>query len=215
VIYVGVTIPTNGYRSTVLAPPMKTSFFLENQRRGDVDTKLNGIGDYYYGWIANDLKRHIDATYRTDSSSKNTAILGFSSSGSGAFVAAMLYPQTFSSVGTLYPAFWLWENWFHGVIANSGHTYSYKSEDGDIRKNTPSVKNISHMFIYIGGQDNGGQTCNESWSNSAALNVYDQLKKHGAGSKSANYLWWDQGRHGEISHSTEIIAFMLKSVLSE
>ena len=158
-IYVGVTIPTNGYRSAVLAPPMKTSFFLENQRRGDVDTKLNGIWGYYYGWIANDLKRHIDATYRIDSSSKNTAILGFSSSGSGAFVAAMLYPQTFSRVGTLYPAFWLWENWFHGVIANSGHTYSYTSEDGDIRKYTPSVKNISHMFIYIGGQDNGGRTC--------------------------------------------------------
>lgn len=213
VIFVGVTIPDGSYRSAVLAPPMTTTFFLENQRRGDVDTRLHGIGDYYYGWIATELKPYIDQTYRTDPAADKTGILGFSSGGSGALTCAMLNSDAFSRVGCVYPAFWMWENWFYGVIGNSGYPYQYTTEDGDTRSYTASVKNISNLFFYIGGKDDNEGTWNEGWSNDACKNVYQMLREYGAGYDAASYIWWDQGTHGPFS--SELMSLCLKTLYSD
>ena len=213
IIYVGVDVPKDSYRSAVLAPPMTTTFFMESQDRGDVDTQLHGIGDYFYGWIATEVKDYIDSNYRTIETADSTGIIGFSSGASGALTAAMLYPDTFTRVGCLSPAFWMWENWYYGVMGNSGYEYSYTTEDGDIRTYTPSIENLTHLFIYIGGLDDNGGTWNAGWSNTAAENVYDHLVSLGAGSESANFVWWDQGIHG--MPPVEVSAMAIKDLFGD
>lgn len=114
IIFVGITHPSDSYRSGVFAPPMDTTFFLCDQARGDVDTKLNGVGDYYFQWMADFLKPYIDERYRTKKEAEYTGIVGHSSGASGAMIGAMMESDTFSRVGAFSPATWMWENWFFG-----------------------------------------------------------------------------------------------------
>jgi predicted alpha/beta superfamily hydrolase len=91
VIVVG--IETNDKRMEELTP-------FKNKKYG------GGKADDYLDFIVNTLKPKIDATYRTKTSAKNTAIFGSSLGGLVSFYAALKYPQVFGKVGCFSPSFW-------------------------------------------------------------------------------------------------------------
>ena len=72
----------------------------KNQKYG------GGKADDYLDFIVNTLKPKVDATYRTKTSAKNTAIIGSSLGGMVSFYAALEYPEVFGKVGCFSPAFW-------------------------------------------------------------------------------------------------------------
>ncbi|MFZ4680612.1 MAG: alpha/beta hydrolase [Flavobacterium sp.] len=72
----------------------------KNQKYG------GGKADEYLDFIVNILKPKVDATYRTKSSEKNTAIFGSSLGGLVSFYAALKYPKVFGKVGCFSPSFW-------------------------------------------------------------------------------------------------------------
>ncbi|NBU80748.1 MAG: alpha/beta hydrolase [Flavobacteriaceae bacterium] len=91
VIVVG--IETNDKRMEELTP-------FKNQKYG------GGKANDYLDFIVNTLKPKIDATYRTKTSAKNTAVFGSSLGGLVSFYAAIKYPEVFGKVGCFSPAFW-------------------------------------------------------------------------------------------------------------
>jgi predicted alpha/beta superfamily hydrolase len=91
VIVVG--IETNDKRMEELTP-------FKNKKYG------GGKADDYLDFIVNTLKPKIDATYRTKTSAKNTAIFGSSLGGLVSFYAALKYPKVFGKVGCFSPSFW-------------------------------------------------------------------------------------------------------------
>ncbi len=91
VIVVG--IETNDKRMEELTP-------FKNQKYG------SGKADDYLDFIVNTLKPKIDATYRTKTSARNTAVFGSSLGGLVSFYAAIKYPEVFGKVGCFSPAFW-------------------------------------------------------------------------------------------------------------
>ncbi|SDR67107.1 alpha/beta hydrolase-fold protein [Gramella sp. MAR_2010_147] len=65
-----------------------------------------GKADVYLNFILNNLKPHIDSTYRTLPDHENTGIFGSSLGGLVAYYAALKYPNTFGMVGAYSPSFW-------------------------------------------------------------------------------------------------------------
>ena len=68
-----------------------------------------GNANNYLDFIVTTLKPYVDKTYRTKTSSKNTAIFGSSLGGLISFYAALQYPEVFGKVGCFSPAFGLIE----------------------------------------------------------------------------------------------------------
>lgn len=64
------------------------------------------LGIVYIDWIVHELKPMIDKTYRTLSDPKNTTIAGSSMGGYISFYAGIAYPDIFSNLAILSPAFW-------------------------------------------------------------------------------------------------------------
>ncbi len=91
VIVVG--IESNDKRMEELTP-------FKNQKYG------GGKANDYLDFIVNTLKPKIDATYRTKTSARNTAVFGSSLGGLVSFYAAIKYPEVFGKVGCFSPAFW-------------------------------------------------------------------------------------------------------------
>lgn len=65
-----------------------------------------GQANAYIDFIVNTLKPKIDATYRTKTNPKNTAMMGSSLGGLVSFYAAVKYPEVFGKIGCFSPAFW-------------------------------------------------------------------------------------------------------------
>ncbi len=66
-----------------------------------------GRGDDYVDFLANTLKPHIDAHYRTKADAKNTTIAGSSMGGIISLYALAKYPKIFGNVGIFSPALWI------------------------------------------------------------------------------------------------------------
>lgn len=90
---IDVGIESNDKRMEELTP-------FKNQKYG------GGKADDYLDFIVNTLKPKIDATYRTKTSARNTAVFGSSLGGLVSFYAAIKYPEVFGKVGCFSPAFW-------------------------------------------------------------------------------------------------------------
>lgn len=69
-----------------------------------------GKADTYLDFIVTVLKPKIDATYRTKTNARNTAIFGSSLGGLVSFYAAIKYPEVFGKVGCFSPSFWFGRN---------------------------------------------------------------------------------------------------------
>lgn len=193
IIFVGISVPLVGEdRTSLLGPPINSTFLLVDQARGDV-FKLPGKGDYFFFWISNKLKPFIDEHYRTKQSAADTGVMGWSSGGSGALYAAMLEHSTFTRVGSFSPATWVWDPWFYGAAANAGHVYDYVTEDGARRTFTTGTKHISHFFMYQGGDD--GSAGDPVWAKNSAKAAYDFLTAYGAGYSKKMYLFYEEGKH--------------------
>ncbi|SDS19762.1 alpha/beta hydrolase [Christiangramia echinicola] len=65
-----------------------------------------GKADSYLDFLVNDLKPHIDSTYRSSSDYEYTGIFGSSLGGLVSFYAAIKYPETFGMIGSYSPSFW-------------------------------------------------------------------------------------------------------------
>jgi predicted alpha/beta superfamily hydrolase len=65
-----------------------------------------GKADDYLDFIVKTLKPKVDATYKTKTNAKNTAIIGSSLGGLVSFYAALKYPQVFGKAGCFSPSFW-------------------------------------------------------------------------------------------------------------
>lgn len=107
-----------------------------------------GKADAYLDFIVATLKPKIDATYRTKTNSKNTAIIGSSLGGLVSFYAALKYPKVFGKVGCFSPAFWFNRIELNELLAK---TKDFKTKIyflcGDNESDTdvmPDMKNIEH-----------------------------------------------------------------------
>lgn len=78
-----------------------------------------GKADAYLDFIVTTLKPRIDATYRTKTNAKNTAIFGSSLGGLVSFYAAIKYPEVFGKVGCFSPAFWFNRNEINDLLAQT------------------------------------------------------------------------------------------------
>lgn len=104
VIVVG--IETNDKRMEELTP-------FKNQKYG------GGKADDYLDFIVNTLKPKIDATYRTKTNARNTAVFGSSLGGLVSFYAAIKYPEVFGKVGCFSPAFWFGRKELNDLMAET------------------------------------------------------------------------------------------------
>lgn len=197
IIYVGVNHPEGSYRSAVYGAPFDTSFFVCDHNRAILDQKLMGTGDYFFGWMADTLKPYIDSHYRTLTDASNTGIVGYSSGGSGAMIAAILRGDVFGKVGAFSPATWLWSNWMYGVITNSGYHYTYTTADGAERDYTTSVEEIQRLFVYQGGND--GSAGDPDWALHDVENIYRLMVQKGAGNDGHRFVSYQEGIHDASS----------------
>ena len=107
-----------------------------------------GKADDYLDFIVTTLKPKVDATYRTKTNPKNTAIMGSSLGGLVSFYAALKYPKVFGKVGCFSPSFW-----FNRAALNDlmSQTKSFDTKiyflcgdnegDADV---IPDMKNVEH-----------------------------------------------------------------------
>lgn len=65
-----------------------------------------GQADTYLEFIVKTLKPHIDKTYRTKASKKNTIIMGSSLGGLTSYYATIKYPKIFGKAAVFSPSFW-------------------------------------------------------------------------------------------------------------
>ena len=114
-----------------------------------INTKYGGgKAAAYLDFIVTTLKPKIDATYRTKTNSKNTAIIGSSLGGLVSFYAALKYPKVFGKVGCFSPAFWFNRKELNELLAK---TKDFKTKiyflcgdnEGDPDA-IPDMKNIEH-----------------------------------------------------------------------
>lgn len=78
-----------------------------------------GKADTYLDFIVNTLKPKVDATYRTKTNAKNTAIFGSSLGGLVSFYAAIKYPKVFGKVGCFSPSFWFGRKDLNELLAKT------------------------------------------------------------------------------------------------
>jgi len=107
-----------------------------------------GKADEYLDFIVNTLKPKVDATYRTQKNTKNTAIIGSSLGGLVSFYAAIKYPKVFGKVGCFSPAFWFNRNEINDVLAqtkdfNTKIYFLCGDDEGDADV-IPDMKNVVH-----------------------------------------------------------------------
>jgi predicted alpha/beta superfamily hydrolase len=107
-----------------------------------------GKADDYLDFIVNTLKPKVDATYRTKSNAKNTAIFGSSLGGLVSFYAAIKYPDVFGKVGCFSPSFWFGRAEMNDLLAKTKDfdTKIYflcgdNEGDADV---IPDMKNVEH-----------------------------------------------------------------------
>lgn len=107
-----------------------------------------GKADDYLDFIVNTLKPRIDATYRTKTNNKNTAIFGSSLGGLVSFYAAIKYPNIFGKVGCFSPSFWFNRNEINDLLAqtkdfDSKIYFLCGDEEGDVDM-ILDMKNVEH-----------------------------------------------------------------------
>jgi predicted alpha/beta superfamily hydrolase len=131
-----------------------------------------GKADAYLDFIVNTLKPKIDATYRTKTKAKDTAIMGSSLGGLVSFYAALKYPEIFGKVGCFSPSFWFNRKEMNELMSktNQFHTKVYflcgdNEGDADVIPDMENVvqwvntkrcecKKLNKTVIVKGGQHN-------------------------------------------------------------
>lgn len=193
VIFVGIDPPgREEVRTSAYGPPMDTDLFMDDVSRAEL-FHLEGSGDRFSQWLVETVMPKINAAYRTIADGKSTAMIGFSSGGTFALLAAMLYPDKFSRVGCFSPSTWIWSGWFYAVLANLNRKYVYRLADQTQHSFCASVKQLSHLYFYQGGED--GSSCNPQWALSEVKNLYHLLQRLGAGFESHRFDFCEEGTH--------------------
>lgn len=131
-----------------------------------------GKADDYLNFIVKTLKPKVDATYRTKTNARNTAIMGSSLGGLVSFYAAIKYPKVFGKVGCFSPSFWFGRNEMNDLLAQTKdfHAKVYflcgdNEGDDDVIRDMKNVedwvntkrcecKKLNKEVIVKGGQHN-------------------------------------------------------------
>lgn len=105
-------------------------------------------GVQYMDFIKNQLKPHIDSTYRTLPGKGNTVIMGSSLGGLISHYAIFQYPDVFGKAILLSPSYWyadeVWDfTTSHPLPAETGIWLEIGAREGD------AVKNVNKMYELI------------------------------------------------------------------
>lgn len=130
-----------------------------------------GKADAYLGFIVEELKPHIDSTYRTYTGRENTGIFGSSLGGLVSFYAALKYPDTFGMIGVFSPSFW-----FNQKIYEL-------AEATDFEKNT--------RFYFLAGTAESEEMVPD------LKNMVSLLTNNGLSSKNYKVNYVKDGEHNE------------------
>ncbi|MFD2518746.1 alpha/beta hydrolase [Salinimicrobium flavum] len=154
------------------------------------ETHGGGEAAAYVDFIRENLKPHIDSTYRTLPEAGNTGIMGSSLGGLVSFYAAVKHPETFGHAGVFSPSFWFSEEIFRFT------------EEADL---DPSLR-----FYFLGGTEEGEQMVPD------LQRIKDLLLKKGLPQKNMHIKIVEGGQHNEefwSEHFPEAIQwlFPLKS----
>jgi enterochelin esterase-like enzyme len=103
-------------------------------------------GDY----IARDLRRHVDATYRTLPDASHRAIGGLSMGGAGAMQLAFTHPETFGVVAAHSPSLHLDDGTFAGIYG-TGSDFQQR-EPMDLVVWAPDIEDLK-IWIDVGEED--------------------------------------------------------------
>ena len=131
-----------------------------------------GKADDYLDFIVKTLKPKVDATYRTKTNARNTAIFGSSLGGLVSFYAAVKYPEVFGKAGCFSPSFWFGRNELNDLLAQTKDFHTkiyflcgYNEGDADVIIDLENVehwvntkrcecKKLNKKVIVKGGQHN-------------------------------------------------------------
>jgi len=107
-----------------------------------------GKADDYLDFIVHTLKPKVDATYRTKTNTRNTAIFGSSLGGLVSFYAAIKYPNVFGKVGCFSPSFWFGRKEMNDLLEktkdfNAKVYFLCGDNEGDADV-IPDMKNVEH-----------------------------------------------------------------------
>lgn len=107
-----------------------------------------GNADAYLDFIVNTLKPKVDATYRTKTTAKNTAIFGSSLGGLVSFYAAIKYPKVFGKVGCFSPSFWFGRKEMNELLAQTkdfdAKVYFLCGDNEGDADVIPDMQNVEH-----------------------------------------------------------------------
>jgi predicted alpha/beta superfamily hydrolase len=107
-----------------------------------------GKADDYLEFIVKTLKPKVDATYRTKTNAKNTAIFGSSLGGLVSFYAAVKYPAVFGKVGCFSPSFWFGRNDMNDLLAKTkdfdAKVYFLCGDNEGDADVIPDMRNVEH-----------------------------------------------------------------------
>jgi S-formylglutathione hydrolase FrmB len=120
--------------------------------QGDFGYWVNWVdgGPRWADYVANDLRRQVDATFRTLPDASHRAIGGLSMGGAGALQLAFNNPDVFQSVGAHSPSLHADDGTF-SAIYGTGDEFTAR-EPIDLATRAPDIDN-SRIWIDAGGDD--------------------------------------------------------------
>lgn len=172
-----------------------------------------GEGDSYVQFIAQTLKPYIDANYRTLPQPQFNALIGSSLGANISAYGAVKYPQYFSKVGLLSPAFWFTLSQMSDYITTSTNDLSSlriyfvagQTESDDMVQDINTIKNnfytknvaTSNIFTKI---DSYGTHTESYWSGefAATYNWLFQEENLNSNGFKENKIIISQTLSGEI-----------------
>ena len=109
-----------------------------------------GKADDYLDFIVKTLKPKVDATYRTKTNARNTAIFGSSLGGLVSFYAAIKYPEVFGKVGCFSPSFWFGRDEMNALLAQ---TKDFKTKVyflcGDKEGDDDVIRDMKNVELWV------------------------------------------------------------------
>ena len=155
------------------------------------DAYGGGEGDDYLDFLVRTLKPYIDATYKTLTDKKNTAIIGSSMGGLISHYAGLKYPSIFGKIGVFSPAFWF-----------APEVIAFSKKHGGLKD--------TRMYFLAGGKEGSNTAYNEISKTVKDMNsMVKTLKNQGFTPKNVTSKVVPEGRHNEKLWRTNFEESML------
>ena len=143
IIIVAVEAPEEPADRTRLYSPYHKSFIVPAGKK--FESEIKGNGKEYLDWLTKDLKKEIDAKYRTLPDRKYTGICGYSTGGLNSIYALLAYPDIFTRLIAMSAATFIW-------IDKVSETMEHSDYD-----------HIKSVYIDVGTNEFGRMTTREEF----------------------------------------------------